>query len=255
MQAHRQLLRQQLFQLHALPGRMRAPGERARIVARPRMVQGVDGVAERRHAEARGDVRGQRFVEFALREGLRDQAAQGRLRQPGRGRINRRQRLGQRRVRAHHAIARVDHLRPEETRAHLAEGAHARPRRQRLRLAAVEIEKAHVQQAARVLDLADELAPRAIGDLAVDHRALDLHRGALMRLGDRREPRLVFVAQRQMQHQIELAVYAEFRQLGFQRGGGCGGRGPGLRRFACPGARCGFGAHRPAAPASRLPSH
>ena len=34
-----------------------------------------------------------------------------------------------------------------------------------------------------------------------------------------------------------------------------GGRGPGLRRFACPGARCGFGAHRPAAPASRLPSH
>ena len=234
MQAHRQLLRQQLFQLHALPGRVGALGEGARVVAGPRMVQGVDGFAKRGHAEAPGDVRRQGFAEFALCQGLRDQSAQGRLPQSGRGRINRCQRLGQRRTRAHDAIARVNHLRPEETRTRLAKGAHTHSRSQRLGLTAVKIEKAHGQEAAVVLDFADELTPRAIGDLAVDHRALDLHRNTFMRLGDGSEPGLVFITQRQMQNQIELAVNAELCELRRQGGGRSGG-GLGLCRLARPG--------------------
>ncbi len=235
MQAHRQLLRQQFVQLHAPPRGMGAPGERARVVAGPRPVQSLDGVAKRGHAQQLQGFRGQGFVEFALRQGLRDQAAQGRLRQPGGSRIYRRQRLGQRRVRAHDAIARVHHLRTEKTRARFAEGAHARARDQRLRLAAVEIEEAHIQKSAAVLDLAHQLAPRAVGDLTVDHRALDLHRHAFMRLGYGREPGFVLVPQRQMQHQIELAADAQFREFRLQRRRGGQGRRRRLRRLARPG--------------------
>jgi hypothetical protein len=218
-------------------------------------VQCVDGVAKRGHAETPGDVRRQGFVEFALVERLGDQAAQGRLRQPGRGRIYRRQRLGQRRAAKHNVIARVDHLRAEEPRAHFAEGAHARAWGQRLRLAAVEMEKTHVQKPALVLDLADQLAPRAIGDVAVDHRAFDLHRSTFMRLGYGNEPGLVLVAQGQMQNQIELAVNAEFCELHRQR------RARRARRrlvecgLARPGKAGGNGAHGLMPHASRRAPH
>ena len=240
MQAHRQLLRQQFVQLHAPPRRMGAPGERARVVAGPRPVQSLDRIAKRGHAQLLQRFRGQGFVEFALRQSLRDQAAQGGLRQPGGSRIDRRQRLGQRRVRAHDAIARVDHLRAEKPGTRFAEGAHARAGDQCLRLAAVEIEEAHIQKTAAVLDLAHQLAPRAVGDLTVDHRALDLHRHAFMRLGDGREPGFVLVTQRQMQHQIELAADAQFCEFRLQ------GRrsGQGRSRVLQPAGATGHGHRR-----------
>ena len=69
----------------------------------------------------------------------------------------------------------MDHLRPEEALADLAEGAHARAGRKLLQLARIEIHEAQREHAAAVLDVADELPPRPVFDVALDDAAFDEH--------------------------------------------------------------------------------
>jgi hypothetical protein len=99
-----------------------------------------------------------------------------------------------------------------EAVADLAERAHAGAGGELLQLALVEIEEAQRQHAAAVLDMAGELAPRAILDVAFDDLAFDQHRLARRRFVQGIEPRLVVVAQRQVEHEIELGGDAELGQ-------------------------------------------
>ena len=63
-----------------------------------------------------------------------------------------------------------------------------------------------------VVDADDQLAPRALLDAAVDDAALDLRAVAVAGVRDRHEPRLVLVAQRQVQREIDVAPQAELVQ-------------------------------------------
>ena len=73
----------------------------------------------------------------------------------------------------------------------------------------IKVEETQRQHAAAILDVADQLAPRAILDVRFHHVALDQDRLARRRLAERVEPRLVVVAQRQVQDEIEFAVDAQ----------------------------------------------
>ncbi len=80
-------------------------------------------------------------------------------------------------------------------------------------LARIEIEESQGEFAASVTDPHDKLPARPEDDLAVEHGALDLHRRAGGRLRDRDDARLVLVAQRQMQNEIEILVDADPGEL------------------------------------------
>src|SRR5688572_31172543 len=73
----------------------------------------------------------------------------------------------------------------------------------------VEMKKPQGQQAAAVLDMADELAAAPELDAGLDDIALDQHRLPHRGFTDSVEPRLVVVAQREVQHQVERAQDAQ----------------------------------------------
>src|SRR5262249_40616734 len=58
------------------------------------------------------------------------------------------------------------------------------------------------------------------------HGALDLDRDSGNGFGDRRDARLVLVAQRQVEHQIEVPADPELGELRRDLGRGLGGRSP-----------------------------
>jgi hypothetical protein len=101
------------------------------------------------------------------------------------------------------------HLGTGPALADLSERAHACAHGELLQLARVEIEEAQRQQAAAVLEVADQLPPAAILDVAARDPPFHQHGLARRRLGERVEPRLVVVAQRQVQYEAELAADAE----------------------------------------------
>ncbi len=109
---------------------------------------------------------------------------------------------------------------PKKPGPHLAEEAQPPARRHLLHLARVEVEEAHPEFRLAVGQLHHQRAARAVLDLGLGHLRLDQHRLARAGLGERRELRLVLVAQRQVQHQVEAGVDAEFRELRANRGAG-----------------------------------
>ena len=146
-------------------------------------------------------------------ERLLDQLAQQRLRQAGGGRIDRRERLRQRVAAAHYAIARMDHLGAEEALAQLAHQPHARTGRKLLLLARIEIEEAQVQDFVAVAHAAHQ---RALGSElhgGVLDLALELHGLAAHRVGEACDLGFVLVAQRQVQHEVQLPAHTELLQL------------------------------------------
>ena len=181
-------------------------------------MQRVDRVAKSDEIELAQQRLRQRVIQVRTRERVVHQAPQRALTEACGGRINRRQRGRQRLLRPQHVKPGMDHLAAEEARAHFAEGAHPRPCHESLGLAGIEVVEPQHHFAARVLDAAHELAPRPVHDFARAHRALDLHRLPRWRVGDRRNARFVFVAQRQVQHEVEFAQHAEFGELRPQRG-------------------------------------
>jgi hypothetical protein len=106
----------------------------------------------------------------------------------------------------------MDHLVAEEAAAHRAEEAHAPADLELFLLRRVEIEPARDERARRIADARDELAARAQRDFARLDDAFDLGLGAVARGRDRRQPRLVFVAQRQVQDEVLRPVDVELRE-------------------------------------------
>jgi hypothetical protein len=224
--AHRELLREELVELEAAPCGMRSFLEARGVDLRRRPVEEKDALAEglslsfRRNASSSVSSSGHRI------QGALDQLAQLCLRKArGRG-IDRRERLRQRRALLHDAVARVDHLVAEEARAHLAEEAHALALRELFHLARIEVEETNPQVALAVRELHDERAPRPVLHLRIHDLRFDEDRHASLRVLERRELRLVLVARRQVQHQIELRADAQLLEARAD-GRGDGGRGCG----------------------------
>ena len=109
----------------------------------------------------------------------------------------------------------MDDLAPEVAVAHFAEHAHAPARRERLLLVRIEVEEAQHELRPRaaivaaVFQQADELAPRPVLDVGVDDRAFGLLLDAGLQRRERHDPRVILVAQRQVQHEILVADEAE----------------------------------------------
>src|SRR5262252_6355179 len=103
----------------------------------------------------------------------------------------------------------MNHLRAEETLAQFAHQAQARAWRELLLLARIEIEEAKVQDFVAIAHPAHQRAPGSKLDGCALDLAFELHRLAAARIGEAYERGLVFVTQRKMQHEIELAAHAE----------------------------------------------
>ena len=248
--SQRQLLRHQLFQDDALAGR-RAPLQqslqispwwrmmdepqrfqqwwkprqqrRHRVRARPSrcLLSGTSPRHQRRQQRWR-----QRVLPAAIGQSPVDLAAQRGLAQTGHGGINGRQPVRQRRVLAHHPVARMHHLAAKQPHPQLAIGAHQPPRLQLRQLGRIEMQEAQLQLAGTVVhpDLQRAPAPRHLGP---GDSGLDLGRTAVHQRADRHQPGLVLVAQRQVQHQVVRPVQP---QPGQQRSR----RAATGRRLGCP---------------------
>jgi hypothetical protein len=133
----------------------------------------------------------------------------------------------------------VHHLAAEEAAAHVASRAHAHASRQRFLVRRVEVHEAQHHRTAVVVDPRHQLPPRPVRDLRVDHHAFHLHRVAVVRVGDARQPRLVFIAQRHVQREVDVAL--QTHALERARGPGRLGCHPRLRYRACLNRGLGHG--------------
>jgi hypothetical protein len=93
----------------------------------------------------------------------------------------------------------------------------------------IEIQEPQHQRVAAVVEPHHELAARPEFDARIHDDALDLHRLAFPRIDNADELRLVLVAQRQVQRQVDVAPQAELvhrpRRSGGFGAGGCAGWG------------------------------
>ncbi len=110
----------------------------------------------------------------------------------------------------------MHHFVAEEAAAQLADDAQLGARLQLLLLARIEIEKAQVERALAVARLHNQLPPRAILNLVVDDFRFNLPACTGLQFGDAKQLGFVFVAQRQVQHQVELGAHAKLGELGLQ---------------------------------------
>lgn len=150
-----------------------------------------------------------------------DRPAQIGLGQPGDGGIHRRQRFGQ--VATRSLERGVHHGQAHETALDLAPRPDAVAHRQRLLVRWVKTEKPHHTGVRAVIHRHQKLAARAHRDLAGGHRGLDLRGIALAHIAQPDDARLVLVAQRQMQRQIDVALEPKLDQRllgGAERFGG-----------------------------------
>ena len=137
---------------------------------------------------------------------------------------------------------RMNHLQAEEPAARFAAHAHPATEREGLLLRRIEVEKAqHQIVAAVVLQLDHELAPWPELDARIGDHALDLADFAVVQRRDRHDPGLVFVAQRQVQGEVDVANQAElFERLVGRR------RSARRRSFGARARRSGHGRILPA---------
>ena len=120
----------------------------------------------------------------------------------------------------------MNHLEAEEAAARFAARPHQAAGGQCLLLRWIEVEKAQHQVAAVVLQRDHELAARPELDPRISDDGFDLTGLAVAQGRDRHDPSLVFIAQRQMQREVDVANQAEL----FERlvGGGDGTARPAL---------------------------
>jgi hypothetical protein len=124
----------------------------------------------------------------------------------------RRERLRKRLAFLHQAIARVRHLGAEEAGAHFPVCAHELllldGALELLQLARIEVEEAQHE----AFGVHHELPARTVGDFGAQDRRLDEDRPGGRCVPGRGEPRLVLVAQRQVQDVIEALPQPEGRE-------------------------------------------
>ena len=155
--------------------------------------------------------RGQRVLPAAFGQRTVDLPAQRALPQSGHGRVDGRQPVGQRRVLAHHPVARMHHLARKQAHPQLAEGTDQPPGLQLGQLRGVEVQKAQLQLVRAIADPDLQHAP-APRHLRTGDGSLDLGRGTMHQRRHRHQPGLVLVAQRQVQDQIVRPVQPQFGQ-------------------------------------------
>ena len=217
--SQRQLLRQQFVEGDAPPGRMIARLDLFQRYVRRRLMQEAQAVAKVSRRGTPPKRRRQRIGEVGVRQRTLDQLAQYRLAEAGGGRVNRRQAIRQRLVAMDDTKARMHHLVAKEATAQLAKQAQPRAGSQRLLLARIEVEEAQHEITGVVAHAGNQLPTRAKRDLAGDDVNFELRRYAGKRIANRRQPRFVLIAQRQVQQQVGVAAQPEARQF-FRHGGG-----------------------------------
>src|SRR5690348_6796608 len=111
----------------------------------------------------------------------------------------------------------MNHFGAKKTGTRFAEQPHPRAGGICFYLIAIKIKKAHDESAAAVLYVAHELPPGTIYNFTVRDDALDLHGPTCGYITDRIKMRFVFVAQRQMGHQIERIHDAQPGEFLFYR--------------------------------------
>ena len=233
----RELLRQQLVELHAYPRRMRAFDQRCFVDLLGRIVQQPHRRFEGFQLQPLAHRRRQRVGPVDPLHGVRNRAPQDELRYAFAGRIDRRQRTRQRCAFEHHLVLGMHHLRAEKAMPHLGAGAYPVAFGKLPGLAAVEVQEAQHQRAGIVGNRHHQLPAWPELHRAGSDDAFDLGRPAEHEagLGDRHDLRFVFVPQRQVQHQVHVRTQAEPRQLVsklFCAGGSrCDGIEFGGRRF------------------------
>ena len=140
------------------------------------------------------------------------QAAQHSLAQIGLGHaghcgVDGGERRGQ--VTAGRLAMRVQHGPTQKATAQFTTGADAVAHAQRLLLAGVEVKEAQGAEVRAVVELDQQLAARLVHHLAVHHFAFNLDLIAFAPIAQHRDVRFVFVAQRQVQGQVDVALEAE----------------------------------------------
>ena len=223
----RQLLRQQLLELQALPGRVAVVLQRRLAHVGGRVVQEVQRLAQAHHAGGHHASR-QHLGQVGARQAAGHGLAQVGLRQLGAGRVDRCQRAGQRRVAVDTFEAGVHHLQPEKPAARLTPNPDPAADRQRLLVRRIEVQEAQHQVGVVVAQPHDQLAPRAKLHLAVADHAFDLGHVTVAQRRNGRDAGLVLIAQRQVQRQVDVAQQAEFFQRLLRAGLRCGGGGRGV---------------------------
>ncbi len=197
MRLERQLLREQFVELEARPCGMRARVERLLRERGQAAAAARAGSAPRRRTSTAAARRtNSSGSDSAVRAASAASARSMTLRsvscdKAGRGRIDRRQAVGQRRIGRDDLELRMHDLRTEIAVAHVAEHAHARAGRQRLLMARIEREEAQHERRVASLGIpqqAHELAARPILDLRADDDAFRLHRRAGLDVGERHRP-------------------------------------------------------------------
>ena len=220
-QSEREVVRQQLLERESPLRRVAAGGELGELRFPRRPVQVVQRLPERGQARRQGRRRGQPVAQrgsIQLAQRLTDERAQPSLGHALGERIDRRERVFQRRGFAcEAAVFRVHHLEPECAAAYLAEAAQPRAARQALLLRGREMEEPQGQHPRAVGDPAQELAAAAVGDLGELDFPFHRRPHARAERPHGRHPRAVLVAQRQHEQQVGNACHAEARQARGER--------------------------------------
>ena len=121
----------------------------------------------------------------------------------------------------------MHHLRAQQAAAYFAAHAQARTHRQCFLLRRIKVQKAQLQFAGAIHHAHDQLVALALLHVAVRDHALHLHDVAVAHFADRREACFVFVAQRQVQGEVDVAHQTHLLQ-GALRGGQSGVHAQGI---------------------------
>ena len=133
-----------------------------------------------------------------------------RLSQPSHGGVDRRQRLGQ--VAACRLEGGVHHGQTHEPALNLTPRPDAVTHRQRLLVRRVKTKKPHHASVRAIVHRHQQLAARPHRDLAGRHGGLDLRGIALAHIAQLHDARLVLVAQRQVQRQVNVTLEPQLNQ-------------------------------------------
>ncbi|MDT4848092.1 hypothetical protein FQZ97_821750 [compost metagenome] len=199
---------------------MTAVFERVERHVRPRVVQVAQRVAQGPGAVHHALQAAQQFGRDGFRQVGASQPAghhlaQVGLRQLGAGGVDRGERIGQ--FAAGRVKGRVHHGSAHEATADFTTHPHPSAHRQRLLVRGVEAEEAQGAGVRAVVQRHQQLAARAHRDLLVSHRALHLYGLAVAGIAQAHHAGFVFVAQRQVQCQVDVAREPQLVQ-GFLRG-------------------------------------
>ena len=202
-----QLLGQEFVKFEPLPGDVAAVFQAFKRGVRAGVMQELHGFAQAGQTlwDERG---GDELVQRRAGQGRCNRLAQIGLRQLCAAGVHRCQGGGQGGTHINRLVLRVHHLAPDKPATHFTPHTQALAQRHGLLLAAVKVKKAQQQFAAGISHTHQQLAARALVDVAFSDRAFDLRHIAMAQAADGSDARFVFIAQGQVQGQVNGAHQA-----------------------------------------------